>query len=107
MSNVPFQHEVIRFVAELTALLDEDYEIACEHAHSCSILVANKRKFKRDGQWWTWIDYGRFHELIASGEPFTSLDYMARTPEWAVYGAEEKGFDPNETRVFRKKLQQS
>jgi len=27
---------------------------------------------------------------------------MAKTPEWAVYGAEERGFDPNETRWMRK-----
>ena len=34
---------------------------------------------------------------------FTAADYMAKTPHWAVYGAAEQGFDPEETRHFRKK----
>ena len=33
---------------------------------------------------------------------FSSLDYMAETPEWAVFGDNHRGFDPNETRWFRK-----
>jgi len=28
---------------------------------------------------------------------------MAPTPFWAVYGAEERGFDPEEARFFRKR----
>ena len=66
MSNVPYQHEVVSFVERLLALLTEDYEIACEHAHSCSVLVAHK-KFKVDGVWNTWIDYDRFHEVWFGG----------------------------------------
>ena len=58
-------------------------------------------------EWWTWIDYEKFHQLskrlATSGETFTALDYMAKTPSWAVIGAEERGFDPQETRHFRKK----
>lgn len=27
---------------------------------------------------------------------------MLRTPEWAVYGSTERGFDPVETRRYRK-----
>lgn len=38
---------------------------------------------------------------VASGEPFNSSDYMAPTPAWAVYGAVEGGFDPQQAR-FRK-----
>lgn len=34
---------------------------------------------------------------------FTSLDYMAPTPHWAMYQSEEKGFDPIEKRWRRKK----
>ena len=33
---------------------------------------------------------------------FTSLDYMAPTPSWAMYQSEEKGFDPIEKRWRRK-----
>ncbi|MCR9067092.1 MAG: hypothetical protein NXI00_24215, partial [Cytophagales bacterium] len=49
----------------------------------------------------TFIDFDKFLELESSGKPFTSADYMAETPEWAVYGHEARGFDPDETR-FRK-----
>lgn len=108
MSNVPYQHEVISFVEKLLEFLNADrsdgdkYEIACEHAHSCSILVANK-KFFVDNVWHTWIDYPKFHELVGSGKPFDSMDYIAPTPSWAIYGAKELGFDPEEMRVYRNK----
>lgn len=45
-----------------------EYGLACEHSHSCCILLARTDRFKRDGQWHTWIDYDRFQELAASGE---------------------------------------
>ena len=38
---------------------------------------------------------------VASGKPFDSKDYMAATPSWAVYGADEGGFDPDQSR-YRK-----
>jgi tRNA wybutosine-synthesizing protein 1 len=28
---------------------------------------------------------------------------MAKTPSWSVYGSEEAGFDPNETRVKKER----
>jgi tRNA wybutosine-synthesizing protein 1 len=34
---------------------------------------------------------------------FTSLDYISKTPEWAVFGAKERGFDPVDLRFNRKK----
>ncbi len=40
---------------------------------------------KRDGVFHTWIDYPKFHELVASGEHFTAADYMAPTPDWAIF----------------------
>ena len=36
-------------------------------------------------------------------EMFTSSDYVAPTPAWALYGAEAEGFDPVETRFRRTK----
>ncbi|KAJ1969185.1 Fe-S oxidoreductase [Dispira parvispora] len=105
MENVPYHNEVIHFVEQLIEQLGSDeYEIACEHAHSCSVLVAHT-KFKVQGQWHTWIDYDRFQSLAAKGEPFTSLDYMAPTPDWAIFGSDHHGFDPEETRFYRKKAQ--
>ncbi|XP_047390368.1 S-adenosyl-L-methionine-dependent tRNA 4-demethylwyosine synthase TYW1-like isoform X2 [Sciurus carolinensis] len=106
MANVPWHEEVVRFVRELVALIP-DYEIACEHEHSNCLLVAH-RQFKIDGEWWTWIDYGRFQELIQEYEDsgglktFSTKDYMAKTPPWAVFGARERGFDPRDTRYQRK-----
>jgi len=82
---------------------DDVYEIACEHEHSLCVLIANKKMFQVDGKWWTWIDYPKFHELIKSGKEFTARDYMAPTPIWSVVGAEEHGFDPEETRFRRLK----
>lgn len=108
MKNVPWHEEVAGFVEELADHLP-DYEIACEHEHSNCLLIANK-KFKKNGEWYTWINYDRFHELVKEhcvntngSRTFSAEDYMARTPDWAVYGAKEKGFNPTETRFHRKK----
>ena len=49
-----------------------EYGLACEHAHSCCILLARTDRFLLDGRWHTHIDYERFHELAAKGQPFTS-----------------------------------
>nr|CAD7257483.1 unnamed protein product [Timema shepardi] len=106
MENVPWHEEVVSFVQKLADLLPE-YAIASEHEHSNCVLVAHK-KFQVDGEWMTWIDYDKFHELVqkfysTNGESsFTALDYMRKTPDWAVYGSSEQGFDPVETRWHRK-----
>ena len=111
MDNVPWHEEVIYFVEELAKRLP-NYEISCEHEHSNCVLLTNK-KFKIDGEWWTWIDYPKFHELIkryhlSNGkETFKAVDYMARTPPWATYGSKERGFDPAETRFHRNKNMKS
>ena len=34
---------------------------------------------------------------------FSAMDYMAVTPDWAVFGHSQRGFDPQETRWHRKK----
>lgn len=38
-------------------------------------------------------------DLVSAKKPFVTTDYMLPTPPWAVYGATEAGFDPQETRV--------
>ncbi|XP_077995232.1 S-adenosyl-L-methionine-dependent tRNA 4-demethylwyosine synthase TYW1-like isoform X2 [Glandiceps talaboti] len=105
MKNIPWHREVVSFVQQLADQLP-DYDIACEHEHSNCVLIAHN-KFKVDGTWHTWIDYSRFHQLIQSYEndknTFTAEDYMAKTPAWAVFGSNEQGFDPVETRFHRKK----
>eukprot|EP01097_Dermamoeba_algensis_P000021 TRINITY_DN1009_c0_g1_i3.p1 TRINITY_DN1009_c0_g1~~TRINITY_DN1009_c0_g1_i3.p1 ORF type:complete len:419 (+),score=119.83 TRINITY_DN1009_c0_g1_i3:904-2160(+) len=97
MKNVPWHHEVIKFTQEVVKEVGNDeYEIACEHEHSCCMLIANTKKFKKDGKWNTWIDFDKFIELQASGKEFTSADYIAPTPDWAVFGHQMRGFDPAE-----------
>ena len=107
IKNTPYHEEVLVWVQKLVqhanAVLGDDvYELACEHQHSVCFLIANKKKFLKPDGWYTWIDYDRFHELLQTNEPFTAPDYMAKTADWAVFGAQEKGFDPNETRHYRK-----
>ncbi|XP_066998210.2 S-adenosyl-L-methionine-dependent tRNA 4-demethylwyosine synthase TYW1 [Anabrus simplex] len=106
MENVPWHSDVVAFVQKLADLLPE-YEIASEHEHSNCVLIAHK-KFKIGSDWWTWIDYEKFHYLIQrfyetnGKETFTALDYMYQTPGWATYGSVEQGFDPVETRWHRR-----
>uniref|UniRef100_A0A665U0U4 S-adenosyl-L-methionine-dependent tRNA 4-demethylwyosine synthase TYW1 n=1 Tax=Echeneis naucrates TaxID=173247 RepID=A0A665U0U4_ECHNA len=106
MANVPWHQEVVAFVQQLAGMLPQ-YEIACEHEHSNCLLIAHT-KFKVDGEWWTWIDYQRFQELAhvheESGglQSFSALDYIAKTPSWALFGASEQGFDPADTRFQRR-----
>lgn len=104
MEHVPYHREVAYFSQQIVDRIPGGgYAIACEHAHSCSILIAADRFRGGPTGWRTHIDYDRFHDLVAQGTPFTSLDYMADTPSWAIYGSEEQGFDPSETRYYRKK----
>uniref|UniRef100_A0A4W6CX41 S-adenosyl-L-methionine-dependent tRNA 4-demethylwyosine synthase TYW1 n=1 Tax=Lates calcarifer TaxID=8187 RepID=A0A4W6CX41_LATCA len=106
MANVPWHQEVVAFVQQLADMLPQ-YEIACEHEHSNCLLIAHT-KFKVEGEWWTWIDYERFQELVQAHEEsggqqsFSALDYIAKTPSWALFGASEQGFDPADTRFQRR-----
>ncbi|XP_016158542.1 PREDICTED: LOW QUALITY PROTEIN: S-adenosyl-L-methionine-dependent tRNA 4-demethylwyosine synthase [Ficedula albicollis] len=106
LANVPWHGEVLSFAQELARLLPE-YGVACEHQHSNCLLLAHS-KFQVDGQWRTWIDYGRFQELVREREQsggsrsFSAAEYTARTPAWALFGARERGFDPLHVRVPRR-----
>jgi tRNA wybutosine-synthesizing protein 1 len=62
------------------------------------------KKFKIDGVWHTHINYPKFIELANSGEwkNKTALDYALPTPNWALAGSKEEGFDPLDTRHYRK-----
>jgi len=110
LKNVPFHEEVVEMcqiiVASINELLGDDpdlhYEISSEHAHSNCVLITNKKKFYRDGVWHTHIDFDKFIELERSGEEFTALDYSIPSPEWSIFGHESKGFNPDQTRVYRK-----
>jgi hypothetical protein len=90
-----------------------EYDFACEHKHSVSVLLARVDQFALkapDGRrlWKTWIDYPKFQELSArhARDPsftFSVKDYTAETPSWALFGSEEEGFDPTDTRHRKKK----
>lgn len=101
MGSVPWHEEVKIFAETMLSYegLADEYELACEHQHSCIVLIAHK-SFKVNGKWHTWIDFDRFHELVANGEKFTASDYWAPTPDWALYGSDAQGFDPVDTRKY-------
>ena len=122
MSNTPWHHEVVDLVTTLKEELDKlrgqgedvpEYDLACEHKHSVSILLARVDQFAYttdDGTrvWKTWIDYPKFQELSKRHEEdptftFKVEDYSAETPSWALFGSEEEGFDPTDTRHRKKK----
>lgn len=123
MSNTPWHHEVVELVRTLKLELDRlreaggpdappEYDLACEHKHSVSVLLARVDQFAvedSDGRrtWKTWIDYPKFQELSArnAADPtfsFSVQDYTAETPAWALFGSEEEGFDPTDTRHRKK-----
>ena len=120
MSNTPWHHEVVDLTRKLKEEIDKmrqqggndvspEYDFACEHKHSCSVLLARVDQFAVDDQitgdrkWRTWIDYDKFHELAArhaedSTFKFSVEDYTAETPVWALFGSDEEGFDPTDMR---------
>ena len=114
MKNVPWHHEVCTYGEAIAYKLKErnsivKYSIATQHEHSCCILLAREDKFLINNIWHTWIDYPKFNQLIKNYynsnklQSFTSEDYIAPTPTWALYTSIEKGFDPNEERWRRNK----
>ncbi|XP_053992806.1 uncharacterized protein LOC128883937 [Hylaeus volcanicus] len=104
MKDIPWHEEVIKYaqsILQSNPLLQETYQIASEHQHSCCILIAHK-KFFINNEWHTWIDYPKFFQLVHSKQSFTSLDYCFKCPSWANYGSNTRGFDPIENRVYSK-----
>ncbi|PLW21951.1 hypothetical protein PCANC_04400 [Puccinia coronata f. sp. avenae] len=120
IKNSPWHNEVIKFVEDLCEEINDpryrtstdsnadeapvaEYGLAAEHAHSCCVLAAHQ-KYYFDDQWHTWIDYDKFFELVESGaSQFDGLQYCAPTPEFALFGAPQAGFSPEDQRWFRKK----
>ena len=119
MENCPWHHEVVAFCEALAAALAAnhpgapEYRIACSHKHSVSVLLARVDQLATLDEsgavvsWNTWIDYDKFHDLerahAATGAPFGVEDYAVPAPPWALFGAAEDGFDPVDTRVYKKK----
>jgi tRNA wybutosine-synthesizing protein 1 len=100
MANVPSYEEVLDFAQKVCSHPDlkEQYEVACVHEHSRCVLLASKA-LRVNGVWHTWIDFEKFNELIAvQGADPKIEDYYLPTPEWCLFGSEDHGFDPMQTR---------
>lgn len=66
MENVPWHEDVKAFAEAIAAERGgAEYELACEHSHSCCVLLAKSSKFKVNGKWHTWIDYEKFQDLVS------------------------------------------
>jgi len=113
MKNVPFHHEVRLFSQSLCDVLiseyTQEYAIACEHEHSCCVLIASTRlRRTSDKHWMTWINYDKFHDCMSKYYDSNGLytfnvsDYWEETPDWAIYGNSAAGFNPDEQRVKTK-----
>lgn len=100
MTNVPWHSEVRQFSIALCKRVsdllngDDAYGVACEHKHSVCVLLAKKETFFENDEWYTWIDYEKFHELERrrklTGEEYSAKDYRKKTPSWAVFGSPEQ-----------------
>ncbi|XP_058536472.1 S-adenosyl-L-methionine-dependent tRNA 4-demethylwyosine synthase TYW1-like [Ochotona princeps] len=106
ISHISYHRTLAECVRSLV-LLTPCYRLACINLHT-NMLIFSSLQFKIDGEWWTWIDYSHFQELIQAyedsngSETFSAQDYMAKTPQWALFGASERGFDPKDIRHQRK-----
>lgn len=78
MENVPWHSDVKAFSEALAVKCKGEYEVACEHVHSCCVLLAKTEKFKVNNQWFTWIDYEKFHDLVGINTSFN----LKRMPFW-------------------------
>ena len=94
-SNMPFHEDIVSFSKELIKFLP-DYEIVSEHIPSRVVMLA-KKKFFKNGKWFTWIDFEKYNNLVNSKKPFnkslqgkekyfTADDYLKETPETGISG---------------------
>ncbi|MFH1399982.1 MAG: hypothetical protein ABIH41_00535, partial [Nanoarchaeota archaeon] len=78
LKNMPFHEDVVAFTDDLAKYLP-GYEVVTDHAPSRVVMLA-KKEFRKDGKWYTWIDFKKFKELALKGDDFGAMDYVARTP---------------------------
>ncbi len=82
--NMPFHEDVVAFSKALLKYLS-DYEIVSEHVPSRVVMLA-KKKFKKNGEWFTWIDFVKYHMLVNSKKEFSVEDYLKKTPNTGLSG---------------------
>tara|TARA_Y100000310_G_scaffold344401_1_gene456979 strand:+ start:2559 stop:3773 length:1215 start_codon:yes stop_codon:yes gene_type:complete len=114
-SNMPMHEEVVRFTKDLVKYL-EAYEIVSEHIPSRVVMLA-KKKFKVNNIWKTWIDFPKYDELVNAKKPFTTNDYLKKTPinllgisgkgtvEHYKLRADKMGVSPEEQRKMFQELE--
>ena len=78
-SNMPFHEYILLKAKEILEFLP-DYEIVSEHVPSRVVLLA-KKELKKDGEWFTWIDFKKFEVLANSSDDFSTEDYLRKTPK--------------------------
>ncbi len=86
--TMPEHDYVVSFARQVEKYLP-GYEMMSEHIPSRVVCLA-KKSFQKEGLWHTWIDFDTFAELILTGEPFTTADYMKKTPSNLVGIKSEK-----------------
>ncbi|HLC72371.1 MAG TPA: 4-demethylwyosine synthase TYW1 [Candidatus Nanoarchaeia archaeon] len=97
--------EIVTFSKQLVEHLPE-YELVSEHISS-RVVMLTKKKFKKADGWYTWIDFPKFQELALSGKPFTTDDYLKKTPP-SLVGISGKGtLDRDDPRYRHKKTSDS
>lgn len=84
MEQMPWHEEIVEFTKELMKLLP-DYEIVTEHIPSRVVMCA-KKDFKKNGKWFTWIDFVKWKELVNSEKDFDKYDFLKQTPEVGLSG---------------------
>jgi len=106
--NAPWHEDVKAFANRLATYLP-GYAVACEHEHSCAVLLARKDRFlDPTGRWRTWIDFEKFADAAIAGNRLEVTDFNLETPGWALAdeweesGAREAGFSPADRRRFRR-----
>jgi len=82
--NMPIHEEVVDFCKELVQYLPE-YEIVSEHVPSRVVLFV-KKIYKRNNNWYTWIDFKKWDKLINSNTEFSAEDFVLKTPEVGITG---------------------
>jgi len=84
VEDMPWHEEIVEFTKELMKNLPE-YEIVTEHIPSRVVMCARK-EFKRNGKWFTWIDFDKWNILINSGKYFNKYDFLKETPQVGLSG---------------------
>jgi tRNA wybutosine-synthesizing protein 1 len=77
--NMPNHDEVVAFTKELLPFLP-DYDIVTDHVPSRVVMLA-KKSYRRDGRWYTWINFPKYQELSVASDDFSVDDYLLPTPQ--------------------------